>query len=111
MVTRRYVHTSVDDFSACIAECEQAQAEGHEVSDGCARTIAALYAEGMGIGQAFASSGAISSPSDVWGDLFLTTYAGSPPNEQLLADMLGTYLISAGKRGKVHGWSAVWVRK
>lgn len=101
------------DDAAIARECQAARAEGREISDGCARAIAAQYMSGD-LGAAFATSGAIIGPSDVWRDLFFignrSMYEGMSLPEKTAADMIGTYLINAGERGPVDGWSNVWVR-
>lgn len=102
------------DQQAITRECRTARAAGEEISDGCARAIAAWYAVGMP-SASFATSGAITDPSEVWRDLFTLRngtdmYPGMSADEKLPADMLGTYLTSAGPRGPVAGWSRVWVR-
>jgi len=104
-----------DDAAKAMLDCRKAQAEGREISDACARVIASLYADSEA-GYALATSGAIiASPDSVWVSLFggldhngFTFYAGMG-DEQLLADMLGTYLVRAGKRGPVAGWSRLWL--
>ena len=102
----------MDDLGKCLAECRERQGRGREISDGCARTIAAMYHEpGFPAGPAFSTSGAIpEDPMDVWHALFgRGFYSGMTMDEKLLADMLGTYLIAAGPRGPVPGWSSLWV--
>lgn len=107
----------MDDLTACITEATRCQAAGVEISDGCARTIASMYHEpGKPAGPAFSTSGAISDPSEVWQSLFGKRHDGPggfyrnlPAGEQLIADMLGTYLVAAGRRGPVPGWSSRWV--
>jgi acetyl-CoA acetyltransferase len=102
----------MNDAIAIIRECRAAQDAAEEISDGCARAIAAGYAEGMP-SASFASTGAITDPDEVWRDLFY--FRGQPmypdmyPDEKIAADMLGTYLTKAGARGPVAGWSRVWV--
>jgi hypothetical protein len=101
----------MDDLTAVLAECHAAQAEGREISDACARTIGAMYHNGQASpGYSFASTGAISDPTEVWRDLF--GFAGWPltPREEIAGDMLGTYLTQAGPRGPVPGWSQLWIR-
>ena len=110
----------MDDATAIARECRAAQDAGEEISDGCARAIAAGYAAGMGAGQSFASTGAITDPGEVWRDLFYVRgepmYPDMTPDEKLAADMLGTYLSAAvadsedASRGPVAGWSRLWVR-
>ena len=100
------------DLEKCLAECRERQSQGREISDGCARTIAAMYHEpGFPDGPAFSTSGAIpEDPTDVWHALFgRGWYDSMPSHERLMADMLGTYLIAAGPRGPVPGWSSLWV--
>ncbi|WP_199431205.1 hypothetical protein [Qaidamihabitans albus] len=84
---------------------------GEEISDAAARTIAALYHGGQAsFGYSFASTGAITDPSDIWRDLFASTYLELPRTEQELADRLGTYLIRCGPRPPVPGWAELWIR-
>jgi hypothetical protein len=101
------------DSQAIHAECFYASANDREISDGCARAIAAGYMSGIA-GASFATTGAISDPTDVWRDLFYVNgrsmYPGMSAAEKLAADMLGTYLGGAGKRGPVDGWSSLWIR-
>jgi len=97
------------DETAVYAACQDAQAAGREISDGAARTIASWYAEGMGAGQAFASTGAINDPTLLWRELGAGYEHESVPF-RLALDCLGTYLLAAGKRGPVDGWSEVWAR-
>ena len=109
----------MNDATAIQLECLRAQAAGEEISDGCARAIAAGYMEGQA-GASFATTGAITDPTEVWRDLFYlrgqTMYPGMSADEQLAADALGTYLIAAvrdsadASRGPVAGWSSLWVR-
>jgi hypothetical protein len=99
---------------AVFAECRAAQEAGQEISDGCARTIAAWYQEN-GRSAEFVSTGAIpQEPSDVWRSCFYlgnrSLYRDMPPSLKLAADMLGTYLVRAGRRGPVPGWSKLWVQ-
>ena len=100
------------DFEKCLIECNRAQADAEEISDGCARTIASMYHEpGYPAGPAFSTSGAISDPDEVWDALFgRGFYSSMTMDEKMLADMLGTYLIAAGPRGPVPGWSSLWVQ-
>lgn len=109
------------DLEKCLIECNRAQADAEEISDGCARTIAAMYHEpGYPAGPAFSTSGAISNPTEVWEALFgcgvrkawknrPDSFYSSMGDEKILADMLGTYLVKAGPRGPVPGWSSLWV--
>src|SRR5271170_1599809 len=98
---------TMTDSGLITAECQSAQAEDREISDACARMIASQYQENGPSGD-FASSGAICDPSDVWRDCFYlrgaSMYPGMAPAEKLAADMLGTYLGQAGRRGPVTGW-------
>jgi hypothetical protein len=108
----------VMDTERIYEHCANAQAHGEEISDACARMIAAGYAEGMP-SASFATTGAISGPSEVWRDCFYlrngtSLYETMCPEDKLAADMLGTYLTSAtreteGRRGPVEGWSGLWI--
>lgn len=104
----------MDDASAIEVQCRIAQAADEEISDGCARAIATGNMDGAA-GASFATTGAISDPSEVWRDLFTLRdgtwmYSSMSRAERLAADMLGTYLANAGARGPVAGWSDLWVR-
>ncbi len=101
----------MDDLTTVIRHATEAQARDEEISDACARMIAAMWHGGQASdGYAFASSGAISDPDDVYRSLFgVATYAALPAEEKILADMMGTYLIRAGRRGPVSGWSRLWI--
>lgn len=102
--------TADDDDSAIARECAAAQAAGREISDGCARAIASQYHSPGNDTAAFSTAGAIVNASELWGDLFLPEYATMDAAQRLAADMLGTYILNAGNRGPVPGWSEVWVR-
>jgi hypothetical protein len=102
-------------MTLAMAECQAAQSEDREISDAAARVIASLYMDDDN-GAALATTGAIiASPDTVWWSLFGGTdhngngFYTTMGREQLLADMLGTYLIRAGKRGPVPGWSRLWL--
>jgi len=85
---------------------------GEEMSDACARVVASWFAAGMGVGQAFASTGAIASPADdVWRDLTDNgrVYSSASPEDRRALDWLGTYLLNRGDRGPVPGWSDLWI--
>jgi hypothetical protein len=104
---------SSDDLRAVMAHIHAVRdsSESGEISDACARVIASWHAEGMGVGQAFASSGAISSSTEVWRDLFgHGHYDRLSADDKLAADMLGTYLLNRSDNGPVEGWSGLWVR-
>lgn len=98
---------------AVFAECRTAQEAGEEISDGCARTIAAWFQEN-GPSATFATTGAIPDPTGVWRSCFYlgdrSLYRELSPPMKLAANMLGTYLVRAGRRGAVEGWSNLWVQ-
>jgi hypothetical protein len=100
------------DTANAMGHCRERQAAGEEISDACARVIASMYHNGgTSVGASFASTGAIiDDPSSVWGDLFdsPTGFYHAMGTDQLMADMLGTYLVRAGTRGPVEGWSGLW---
>lgn len=105
------------DQEAVNTEVALASVEGREITDGCARTIASWYASGNETkGYAFVSTGAIKeSGTAVWRSLTdmgrgPSAYDRATPADKLALDMLGTYLVNAGERGPVEGWSGVWVR-
>lgn len=99
------------DTLACARECADAFGN-HEISDGCARTIASMYHNGgTSVSASFATTGAISESTEVYRDLFdQLPYSQADSLTQLFMNMMGTYLTSAGRRGPVGGWSKVWVR-
>lgn len=120
------------------AECRVRHAAGEEISDACARAIAALWHGGQrSRAYAFASTGAILSDADpatdtpediqehhhnaptlLWREIFLaptahngtrcTQYEALDPDWQLAADMFGTYLTQFTARGPQAGWSNLW---
>ena len=109
------------DAQVALANCQAAQAKGKEIDDATARTIASWHYDGQASdGYAFVSTGAIAP--GLWRELFLnddhrvgkgtpgTYYQRLSADDRLMADMLGTYLIAAGPRGPVPGWSSLWVR-
>jgi hypothetical protein len=128
------------DERAIFAECRARHATGDEISDACARAIAALWHGGQrSRAHAFASTGAILSdadpatdtpddiryhddnaPSLLWREIFLATtndndtrctqYEALDADWQLAADMFGTYLTHCTARGPQPGWSALWPR-
>jgi len=75
----------------------------------CARAIASWYYAGPE-GYVFVSTGAIHDPTRLWRDLAGDVYQSETANNRLALDMLGTYLVNAGKRGPQQGWSDRWVR-
>ena len=102
-----------NDQEAVYAECRQAQAEGREISDACARVIASWWHNGQGSpGYAFVSTGAYGSSTDLWRDLTDNgrEYDRADADDRLALDMLGTYLLNRDDRGPVPGWSRLWVR-
>lgn len=102
-----------DDMSKALVHCRERQEAGEEISDAGARVIAAMYHNGgTSVGAQFASTGAITDePTSVWRDLFDCPrgFYSAMGRDQLLADMLGTYLVCAGTRGPVDGWSGLWL--
>lgn len=98
------------DMEKIVAEC-RAKRGVQEISDACARVIAALYHDGQwSLSYSFASTGAITDhPERVWREMFGTLYSGASADEKLVMDMMGTYLARAGKRGPVRGWSGLWL--
>ena len=103
----------VTDDEAVHLACVLAAGAGEEIDDGTARTIAAQWAAGMGLGQSFATTGAIADPpDDTYRDLVSSAeYQAAGPADRLALDMLGTYLLDKGPRGPKAGWSNVWVAK
>lgn len=128
------------DERAIFAECHARYAAGEEISDACARAIAALWHGGQRTRACtFASTGAILSDADpdtdtpediryhddnaptaLWEEIFhatthhngtqCTQYEALDPNWRLAADMFGTYLMRCTVRGPQSGWSALWPR-
>lgn len=97
------------DFEKVAQAAREAQNMGREIFDGEARTIAALFHNGQASpSYSFASTGAIEDPTELWRDLF-GDYSRLLPDEQLVADMMGTYLSARADRGPVPGWSHMWV--
>jgi hypothetical protein len=99
----------MNDDEMILMECQRAQAEGREISDGCARAIAAQWHSPGNSTAAFSTTGAIIGTDSLWGDFFLPEYESLNADDKLAADMLGTYLLNAGERGPVSGWSELWV--
>lgn len=101
----------MDDETAVYAECQSAQADGREISDGTARTIASWWHGGQYTdGYSFASTGNIGdSPESLWRELGGDEYGQQGPTMRLALDMLGTYLLNREHRGPVEGWSNKWV--
>lgn len=94
-------------------ECLAAVAANREVSDGCARTIASFYHEGgRSASFLFVMDGAVTvEPVSLWRELFgHIDYEHTDHVTRLWMDMMGTYLIAAGMRGAVDGWSQMWVQ-
>lgn len=101
------------DEAAVLVEVQAAQDEGREISDACARVIASWFSGGeSAAGYAFVSTGTVPRDPDVvvWRELVGDTYATHPAWLRLALDALGTYLVRAGERGPVEGWSKLWVR-
>jgi len=98
------------DSEMIMRECRAAQAESREISDACARMIASQWhSENATV--SFATTGAITvDPETLWAILFLPEYNNDmSADDKLAADMLGTYLLRAGERGPVDGWSRLWI--
>lgn len=119
-----------NDEQAVFAECRAALIHGRVISDGCARTIAALWHGGQASrAYAFASTGAIvadpysddpadmaeataEAPAELWRELFgpPAAYADLSADWRRAADQLRAYLTDHGARGPQPGWSSLWVR-
>jgi hypothetical protein len=100
------------DQQAVTSACRRAQALGVEISDGTARTIAAMWHGGQDTaGYRFASTGAIEPDgvTAIWRDLG-ADYSTASADDRLALDMLGTYLLNRANRGPVAGWAHLWVR-
>ena len=101
----------MNDSQKVAIHCQARQDAGEEISDACARVIAASWYS-SNAGASFATTGAITvSPSALWRELFLPEYESGrmSAGDRLAADMLGTYLTAAGERGPVAGWSGLWL--
>ena len=97
-----------DDWSAVVRECRRAKREGTVISDGCARTVGALYHEAL-VSVTFSTTGAVPVDShDLWSELF-PDYDGLSGAAKTVADMMAVYLGNHAGRGPVPGWSSVWV--
>lgn len=102
----------MDDHDKVQLHIDAAEEEGHEISDACARVIASWWASGMGVGQSFATTGAVTTPSDdVYGDLTDNgrLYTSASPDDKRALNWLGTYLLNREDRGPVEGWSGLWL--
>lgn len=97
------------DMEKAVAECHDAHGK-REISDAAARVIASMYHEGQAsVSYSFVSTGAIpDDTSRLWREMF-PDYSACSTDERLLADMMGTYLISNAGRGRVDGWANLWL--
>lgn len=100
--------TVLNDRSRLALEIARVEREGGEISDAAARVIASQWHSGGGTTLAFASTGAIGDPTGLWRALF-DDYELLGPFDARCADLLGTYLMRAGSRGPVAGWSDLWL--
>lgn len=83
------------------------------IDDGTARTIASQWHDPRyADGPVFSTTGAISDPEDVWRALFGGLPALHPYTFQDMkhAAFLLHYLLAAGPRSAVPGWSGVWAQ-
>lgn len=100
----------MSDENAVFAEV-RAKSGKEEISDGCARTIASWYHDG-GVSDtyAFVSTGAIVA-DDLWHQFTHSgkLYESASADERLALDALGTYLLNREDKGRVTGWSNMWV--
>ena len=115
----------MSDYQMVAAEIRAAVAAGREISDACARMIAASY-HSDGVGAAFSTSGAVTG--DVYRSLFYLRgehmYDSASPHARREMDMMGTYLTALKDdpratwseddgcwlRPAVPGWSGLWLR-
>lgn len=99
------------DYENVMAEVRAAYGR-HEISDACARVIAAMYHGGQSsVGYAFVSTGAIpETADDLWHDLWPTSPV-SGSDEFMMLGALGSYAINRSDRGPVEGWSRLWLSK
>jgi hypothetical protein len=98
------------DWAAVVSECRRCQRQGTVISDGCARTIAAMYGEGL-LSISFEVTGAVpEDASALWAELF-PAFARLPTPAQTVANMMNTYLANHAGRGPVDGWLDKWVGK
>lgn len=110
------------DFRRVIAHCRMQAAAGEEISDECARVIAAMYHHGQrSLAYAFASTGRIptrvtscgtaTNTDALWCSMF-SEYARYTDDARLIADMFGTYLTQRVRDDRidaVEGWSSLWL--
>jgi hypothetical protein len=98
-----------NDMTKVASEVEAALKENRQLSDAGARVVASLYHMGQtSPGHEFLTTGAIPDPVEVWRDLF-DEYSQGNFDTQLTGAMMLNYLIQAGKRGPVPGWSDLWL--
>ena len=96
------------DIDKVLVSCREAYRE-REIDDATARVIGSIWHNGQASqSYLFASTGAILDPTSLYQELF-PYYDAMPGEEQLIADMMGTYLTAAGPRANVEGWSKLWV--
>ena len=103
----------MNDETDVYAACRRAQANGHEIDHGTARTIGSWYASGMDETQSFASTGAIiDTATSLWRRMTDNgaLYSTANDDDKLALDMLGTYLLNRDDKLPVPGWSDMWVR-
>jgi hypothetical protein len=99
-----------DDYKIAEA-CRKAQHAGNEINDGTARAIASQFDDDMPDVREFVSTGAITT-DDLWWNMFGSLYPVLSHDDQLAADMVGTYIVKrrlAGQTGPVTNWSRKWV--
>lgn len=105
------------DMEKAVEACRTAQSRGVEISDACARVIASMYHGGQASDSyALASSGYVHDSETTTGDLcreLFGDYWKLSEDEQLLYDMMGTYLLERDRNGRVSeaipGWSELWL--
>ncbi len=99
----------MNDSDAVHIHCTAQQEAGEEIADGTARVIASWWHGGQSsAAYSFVSTGAVDDATDLWREMF-DGYHAMSPRDRLAGDMLGTYLMRAGRRGPVAGWSDLWV--
>lgn len=93
--------------------CKLSQLNGEEISHGTAKAIAFGYNDSYSGISEFVNYGAITS-LNLWYDLFGNYYPGMSDDDQLAADMFGTYLAKrrmSGETGPVENWSKMRLDK
>ena len=94
----------MSDVEQALYGIRQAEVEHREIDNRTARIIGNLFHDGSALTLAFASTGTIKDVTALDRALF-PDYLRMPPSDRIMRNWLGTYLVHAGKRGAVDGWS------